>query len=278
MARRIGGVRGRLSSGTIKGIDQGPTGQYAWAASSVGAEGHLYQTDNNYSGSTQSLVGIFSCWFYSLSDSLNDTDAMLNFNNSVGTLALNRVGLSNGTPTIGLFRVTNSTPPQNPVAVLNFASTTGITAETWHHLLISWDLTSGNTFADDVHMYLDDVSVKPGSATTFTDGTEVEWGTDVFGDARIGIGDSVVTTPDFRLAAWYMNWTEYLDFSVESNRRKFYDADGNPAALGTDGSLPTGNQPLFYFDNPVASLLTNRGSAGNFQTNSTLVDVTGPNP
>eukprot|EP00951_Prasinocladus_malaysianus_P002741 scaffold19422_cov43-Prasinocladus_malaysianus.AAC.1 len=39
---------------------------------------------------------------------------------------------------------------------------------------------------------------------------------------------------------------EFLDMSVEANRRKFVSASGAPVLLGVDGSLPTGNAPDIY--------------------------------
>lgn len=42
---------------------------------------------------------------------------------------------------------------------------------------------------------------------------------------------------------------EYIDISIPANLAKFYD-NGNPVDLGSDGSTPTGNQPLIFLNIP----------------------------
>jgi hypothetical protein len=56
---------------------------------------------------------------------------------------------------------------------------------------------------------------------------------------------------------------EYIDFSQEATRLKFFDALGYPVDLGSDGSTPTGNLPLIYMNNDF-HLGTNSGGGGNF--------------
>ena len=56
---------------------------------------------------------------------------------------------------------------------------------------------------------------------------------------------------------------EYIDFSQEATRLKFFDGLGYPVDLGEDGSIPTGNQPLIYMNNNF-HLGTNSGGGGNF--------------
>jgi len=67
---------------------------------------------------------------------------------------------------------------------------------------------------------------------------------------------------------------QYLDFSVEANRRKFITAGGKPANLGADGSLPTGTAPLIYLHlnngEAVENFATNRGTGGSFSITGTL--------
>jgi hypothetical protein len=65
--------------------------------------------------------------------------------------------------------------------------------------------------------------------------------------------------------------TEYIDFSQEANRLKFFDAFNNPVDLGADGSTPTGSQPLIYM-NEGFHLGTNLGSGGNFTPQNTPTD------
>jgi hypothetical protein len=54
---------------------------------------------------------------------------------------------------------------------------------------------------------------------------------------------------------------QFLDFSVQSNRRKFRSSGGKPISLGADGSTPTGTKPLIYLH------LDDAETANNFATN-----------
>ena len=66
---------------------------------------------------------------------------------------------------------------------------------------------------------------------------------------------------------------EYLDISVENNRRKFIDADGFPVDLGSDGSTPTGIAAIMFFSGATVSWHTNDGSGGGFTENGALTDA-----
>ena len=63
----------------------------------------------------------------------------------------------------------------------------------------------------------------------------------------------------------------YFDFSVEANRRKFFDALGYPVDLGSDGSNPSGDQPHVYL-NAGFHNGTNLGAGGNFTPSNTPTD------
>lgn len=67
---------------------------------------------------------------------------------------------------------------------------------------------------------------------------------------------------------WYAQ--EYVDFSVEANRRKFISNSGKPVSLGEDGSAPTGTQPLIYA--PDGDPSTNLGSGGDFTITGALTE------
>lgn len=69
------------------------------------------------------------------------------------------------------------------------------------------------------------------------------------------------------LAEMYMT-TEYIDFSLESNRLKFCDAFGNPVDLSaqiTAAAIPT---PAIYMRFPPTSFGTNTGTGGDFTPTS----------
>ena len=65
----------------------------------------------------------------------------------------------------------------------------------------------------------------------------------------------------------------FIDFSVESNRRKFISAGGKPVDLESDGSGPTGTAPLIYQSGATATWHTNDGSGGGFTENGALTDA-----
>ena len=64
--------------------------------------------------------------------------------------------------------------------------------------------------------------------------------------------------------------TNFIDLTVSGNRAKFYNVNGKD--LGTDGSTPTGSQPLIYLNNQADTFQNNLGSGGNFTENGQLVD------
>ncbi|MZH02997.1 MAG: LamG domain-containing protein [Nitrospinae bacterium] len=133
-----------------------------------------------------------------------------------------------------------------------------------HHVLIAAD------FANSViQVYIDDVE------DTMTDITAVNNRTVKFKDSSFAIGaqTSGVGKLNGQLAHFYLA-EEYLDISILSNRRKFIDAIGNPVDLGSNGSTPTGNQPLIYLNNTTSTWQNNLGSGGNFTENGALTDGT----
>lgn len=71
---------------------------------------------------------------------------------------------------------------------------------------------------------------------------------------------------------WFTN--EYIDFSVEANRRKFITAAFKPQDLGADGSTPTGTAPLIYLHlddaEAAANFALNAGTGGDFTITGTL--------
>ena len=148
-------------------------------------------------------------------------------------------------------------------ADLNVVSTTSYTASaSWIHFLCSWSQADSK-----VHLYVTDSEDK--GATTVTDDTLDYTLTSWF----IAAATSGATPIDGAIAELYFT-TEYLDLSVIRNRRKFIDANLQPAWLGTDASLPTGTAPLIYA--PNGNPTTNAGTGGVFVANGSPTDVQGP--
>eukprot|EP00873_Tetraselmis_striata_P013264 jgi/Tetstr1/433528/TSEL_022796.t1 len=134
----------------------------------------------------------------------------------------------------------------------------------WRHVLMSWDLATTT-----VHVYVNDAAP---SLTTLAAATNVDvrWsGSDWTIGAR--------PVDDFHvngcIAEVYAT-DEYIDITVEANRRKFISATGAPVSLGANGSLPTGTQPLIYVSGAAGNWNAgkNFGSAGDFTVTGALTD------
>lgn len=152
--------------------------------------------------------------------------------------------------------------------ILGINTTTAyLASSTWLHFLISWDLS-----ITTAHLYVNDSSDLTSSTLTndtinYTGGTSEWW-------FAVNSGGFPATLINGCFAEMYFAPNQYLDFSIESNRRKFISASGKPMFLGTNGLLPTGTSPLIYFhlDNgeATANFATNRGTGGDFSITGTL--------
>jgi hypothetical protein len=205
-------------------------------------------------GASDSKTGIFSAWIrldagdasaLTILRSTNTTNAFLVLRRTDNCLA---IGGDNAAGTeILLLKSVN----------------TYITGSTWLHLLASWDLANAAG-----HLYINDASDI--SAPTLTndtiDYTLADWG--------VGAAPGGSFLMNGCMAEMYFAPGQYLDFSIELNRRKFITTSGKPAYLGADGSIPTGTAPIMYhhLDNgeAVANFATNRGTGGNFTITGTL--------
>lgn len=212
-------------------------------------------------GAADSKSGILSFWVYSESSHLASPVCGAQDTEQFQT----RIFFDNGT-TKYRCRVVNTTN-LDYVAQMNGDSAIGTSA--WHHVLFSWDGA-----AAAAHLYLDDVNDLAGTSTT----------TDVNGDytlAAWAIGCRL--TPAFSppdqfltggLAEVYVALGQYLDFSVEENRRKFRSATGKPVQLGATGSIPTGTAPTIYLHldegETANNFAINRGTGGNFTVTGAL--------
>lgn len=124
----------------------------------------------------------------------------------------------------------------------------------WNTLLMCVNMDNVGDFA----AYVDGINVTP-TPSTFVGGNDIgfSYATGFEIAAQTGVNNFKGSIGFL----WLSN--EYIDFSQESNRLKFFDAFGYPVDLGGDGSLPTGNQPLIYM-NEGFHLGTNLGSGGDF--------------
>ena len=129
-----------------------------------------------------------------------------------------------------------------------------------HHILFAWDLAAG--FAE---AYVDDVSST--NAITVTADT-IDFVS--HGDWAVGAGTDGGSKINGCIADLYFNTVATLDITVEANRRKFIDANGDPVDLGADGSLPTGTAPILALDQEFSTWHQNNGTGGGLTVTGEL--------
>lgn len=157
----------------------------------------------------------------------------------------------------------------NTSALVNGAANTGGSAK-WFHILSSWDMnySAGNKLKN---LYVNDVSdlkdvVDSGAAFSVPYSTVA---------AHYSVGAATAGGNKFNgsISELYFAPGQYLDFSVESNRRKFIDADGLPVSLGADGSTPTGVAPIVYLKGDYTAFGVNSGTGGDFTLTGALQEA-----
>lgn len=132
-------------------------------------------------------------------------------------------------------------------------------ADGWVHCMASWDLTD----TGKRHIYINDVSdltvVTYTNNNIFYAGTE--WTVGALTDATLKFKGDLA---DF----WFDD--NYVDLSIEANRRKFISASGKPVDLGDNGELPNGAPPLVFQSGDTDVWHTNLGTGGGFTENGAL--------
>lgn len=212
-----------------------------------------YNRASDLAGNADGKVGIFSLW--TRIDGANGSVIVWAQNTSY------RIYLSRTSDNkIRIFARNGS-----DVAVLDHHSTSTYTASSdWLHILSAWDVSNSESY-----IYVDDVSVGD-TPVTLNDDT-IDYTRPSWGIAAINSGSNLFNGA---ISEFYFA-LEYLDISVEANRRKFISAAGHPVPLGADGSTPTGNQPIIYARDGDAS--NNLGSGGNFTAQGSPTSTPGPN-
>jgi hypothetical protein len=142
--------------------------------------------------------------------------------------------------------------------VLSVNSTSTFTANGYINILISVDM------AGAIYLYVDDTDVASVSLQT----------NDIIDFTRVNHSVGANTSGTLPLNAdinflWFDNTTA-IDFSVEANRRKFFDSSGNVSSLGADGSTPTGTSPIIYLAGDYSQWENNKGTGGGFTVTGAL--------
>jgi hypothetical protein len=168
-----------------------------------------------------------------------------------------QIGFSNGTQlnfgilnSAGKIRIIGRQNSAN--AVIDVIGSTTLSTGVWYNICGCFDMANTGS----KYLYINNAA-ETLAVTNYVDDTlnfvePLEVAASGFGSGRVNGNIGFL---------WFN--TEYIDFSQEANRLKFFDAFNYPVDLGADGSVPTGNQPLIYMNNDI-HLGTNLGSGGDF--------------
>lgn len=230
-----------------------PLAAFALPHAAVDFDGSTYLTRGaNLTGAADSQLCLFSRW-------IKTSDAAFNFFNLPSSgggagASIFEIGLSLGKVFVNAYTGGGSGQP------LSMSGTTAINDDAWHHVLLSVDLSLGTPrkqlFIDGV----DDLASTGGSNATMTFSMDaVDCYVGDYGQAPGGAGAYVGCASNL-----YFAIGESLDLTTSSNVELFRAADGTPENLGSDGSRPTGTQPIVYLRGDAAGFATNYGSGGDF--------------
>jgi hypothetical protein len=235
-------------------VNSGPfTG--ARGASEVWAESAEFNGTNQYL-STPALTGLadskvfsFACAFY---QDVVSADTM--FSISAPSASANNFRIIHGSADPGQLTIIGSN--SSGTIILDFSTAAVMPVNEWSTFLVSIDLENSTS-----SVYINGSQILDASEVLTNDNLNFSAADVIYVGAEEN-GDVVRQWWDGKLGFLWFN-TEYIDFSQEANRLKFFDAFQYPVDVGADGSLPTGNVPLIYM-NEGFHLGTNLGSGGNF--------------
>jgi hypothetical protein len=201
------------------------------------------------SGNADGQLGILSAWLKSNGDG---TTQWIYIDGVAGYIKLEKD--SSNKIIIRLANSSNST-------IMNLKSTTAYTTSSGLiHVLAAWDLA--NQIA---YLYIDDVDDESiGDSIAVNDTIDYTRTNHYIGGSPVG------NRFDGCISEFYFNMAEFLDISVEANRRKFINAAGDPVDLGSDGSTPTSTAPIVYQNGDFTNFETNQGTGGNFTVTGAL--------
>ena len=243
-----------VNSGPFTGV-RGPSEFWGESAEFNGSSQYLRKS-GSLSGASDGKEFSFACSFYM--DNISSNNDLLMIGTGTGNLRLFfRYNTSNGLECFG-FNSSGTT-------ILRFDETGSplpLAQNAWHNLLISIDLTN----TSKRYMYVNNTVTTPTWDTYTND--NIEFSTS--NNTDIGQESSNNNFFDGKIGFLWFD-TTYTDYSSEANRLKFFDAFGYPVDLGSDGSTPTGTQPLIYLNKGFHSG-TNLGSGGNFTPQGTPTD------
>jgi len=214
-------------------------------------------------GSTTSLAATVSFWLKSTTFTGNQN--ILSFITSGGASIL-RLFINDVTSST--YRMDKRIDAGQGIPTLNNSMGT-FTMGTWHHYMITWLDDINNPGRIIVYQRVDDGDNGDKAELLAGSGPFEFIGVDFTETAQVTVGNLHGTSSnepfDGCLGCVYINTTESIGpLTVEANRRKVIDSSNKPEDLGSDGSTPTGNQPIAYFSGEGTPFKTNLGTGGAF--------------
>ena len=156
-----------------------------------------------------------------------------------------------------IIKNTSSSDVVNTESAINSIKADG----SYHNVLFSVKLAATATS----HIYIDDSSSV--NSPTLTEGgvmdlTRGDW----------AVGATIAGGSKFSGDINFFYYDDvYYDFSVESNRRKFFDASGDPVLDPTGDGTPSGGvQPLIYLAGTFNQWENNKGTGGGMTVTGAL--------
>jgi hypothetical protein len=144
---------------------------------------------------------------------------------------------------------------------------------TLYNILISADTNAGT-----VQCYINDALV---GLSVSSAGVPFNIGYNTFVSPWVFYGETVTRRYIGDTAETWCAPNQGIDFSITGNRRKFIDVFGCFVNLGTDGSIPTGIAPVFFFTGAAAPAAgevaynVNKGALGGISgTTSNMINPT----
>lgn len=145
------------------------------------------------------------------------------------------------------------------ISCLTMDSTVTVVDSAWHHILISWDLSS----ASKLKLYIDGVSRGTNLTRTSTSISYV--GTMYVGSRSGGANKFYGAIQDFVFAQ-----EQYFDFTDIADKRKFIDEAGRPVPW------PLDNRVAVQLSGLATQWKLNKGYAGNFTASTLAEEGTSP--
>jgi len=191
----------------------------------------------DFTGDADGKQGIFSFWIRATSISGN-SPLLANGN---GRIALGYSGAA-----LHIYGADSSDNQR-----LGIDTATNLPLNQWNHVICAWDLN-----VNFARAYMNDVRISNGFE--FANNATLDMAGSGWTLAQVSFAGC--------LSEVYFAPNQFLDISVEANRRKFISADFKPVDLGSDGSLPTGTAPILYLRQNGSNKLVNSGTGGNFDS------------